>query len=343
MTLPKSAQLISGLVLAGAIFGGALILNRSEADASMQTTDDAYVRADFTVVAPQISGTVARVLVEDHAIVKAGELLAVLDDREPLIDVAGAKAEVMNSQAQIESLQAQLKRQDTVIREAQAAINADDAALVLAQANVTRYRGLAADGSGTVQALEEAESQLRIHTATRERDVAKLQAARQQIEILRANLQRARAALAQSEAALASAELNLSHTKIIAPIAGTVGRRSVRVGAYVNEGDPLLAIVPLDSVYVEANFRETQLARVRAGQPVQIEVDALPGVTLRGHVESLGPASGVSFSPIAPHNATGNFTKIVQRLPVRIRIDPSQPAAEQLRVGMSVQPQIDCS
>jgi membrane fusion protein (multidrug efflux system) len=119
-----------------------------------------------------------------------------------------------------------------------------------------------------------------------------------------------------------------------------IGHKSVRVGAFVNVGQPLLAIVPLANVYITANFRETQLARVRPGQAVQIEVDALPGESLKGAVESLGPASGVSYSAVAPHNATGNFTKIVQRLPVRIRIDPGQAAAARLRVGMSVAPTI---
>src|SRR5690606_27937556 len=128
-----------------------------------------------------------------------------------------------------------------------------------------------------------------------------------------------------------------------APISGVVGHRSIRIGAYIDVGQPLLAIVPLDDVYVTAHFRETQLARVRVGQPVEIAVDALPGEVLAGAVESLGPASGVTYSAIAPHTATGNFTKIVQRLPVRIRIDPGQPAASRLRVGMPVVPSIHVS
>jgi membrane fusion protein (multidrug efflux system) len=160
------------------------------------------------------------------------------------------------------------------------------------------------------------------------------------VDVLKADLEKAAATLAHAEATQAIAELKLSYTRITAPISGTIGQKSLRVGAFVNAGSPLLAIVPLDAVYITANFRETQLARVAVGQIVEIDVDALPGEALRGTVQSLGPASGVSYSAIAPHNATGNFTKIVQRLPVRIRINPDQPGATKLRVGMSVTPRI---
>lgn len=182
---------------------------------------------------------------------------------------------------------------------------------------------------------------MRVEQSNLEESQARLKSVQRQTGVLRAELERAKANLAHAEAARAAAELNLSYTHINAPIDGTVAQKGARVGAYVTIGKPLLTIVPLDAVYIDANYRETQLARVRVGQTVEIQVDALPDVLLRGHVESLGPASGVSFSPVPPHNATGNFTKIVQRLPVRIRIDPDQDAAQLLRVGMSVRPEID--
>jgi membrane fusion protein (multidrug efflux system) len=254
--------------------------------------------------------------------------------------VNAAKAQVESAQANIAGLQARLVLQETAIRQAQAAVEADDASFKLAKTNQARYRNLAADGSGTVQALQQAEAQLSIQLAAGEKNLAGLQAARQQVAILRADLEKAKAALAQAQSGQAAAELKLSYTRITAPVGGTIGQKSVRVGAFVNAGKPLLAIVPLDAVYITANFRETQLARVQTGQAVDIEVDALPGEALKGAVESLGPASGVSYSAVAPHNATGNFTKIVQRLPVRIRIDSGQPAAAKLRVGMSVTPKI---
>ncbi|WP_053156966.1 HlyD family secretion protein [Pseudomonas sp. Pf153] len=339
MALPKKAQIISAVLLAVGI-GAVVYFNRPESSAAVQSTDDAYVLADFTTVAPQVSGTVQNVLVEDNQRVQQGDLLATLDDRDFVAAVNAAKAQVASARASIASLRAHLIQQNTAIRQAQAVVAADEAALKLAMVNQARYRNLAADGSGTVQARQQAEAQLSVQLAGRDRSQAGLQAARQHVDILKADLEKAQAGLAHAEAAQAIAELKLSYTRITAPISGTVGQKAVRVGAFVNTGSPLLAIVPLDAVYVTANFRETQLARVAAGQPVNIDVDALPGATFKGTVQSLGPASGVSYSAIAPHNATGNFTKIVQRLPVRIRLDADQPMMERLRVGMSVTPRI---
>ncbi|MCQ6255679.1 HlyD family secretion protein [Pseudomonas sp. Q11] len=339
MALPKKAQIISAVLLAVAI-GGVLYFNRPESSASTQSTDDAYVHADFTTVAPQVSGTVETVLVEDNQPVNKGDLLATIDDRDFVATVNAGKAQVASARAGIASLQAHLIQQDTAIRQAQAAVAADEAALKLARVNHARYRNLATDGSGTVQAQQQAEAQLSVQLASRDKSQAGLQAARQQVDILKADLEKAKATLAHAQAALDLARLKLSYTRITAPISGTIGQKSVRIGAFVNAGKPLLAIVPLEAVYITANFRETQLARVKTGQTVEIEVDALPGEALQGTVQSLGPASGVSYSVVAPHNATGNFTKIVQRLPVRIRIDPDQSAAAKLRVGMSVTPHI---
>jgi len=336
MALPKKAKLISAVLLLAVAIGGVLYLNRPESGAATQSTDDAYVQADFTTLAPQVSGTVDRVLVEDNQPVKKGQLLVAIDDRDFVVAVNAAKAQVASAQAGIGSLEAHLTQQESAIRQAHAAVAADDAALKLARVNQARYRNLASDGSGTVQARQQAEAQLSIQLARGEKSQAGLQAARQQVDVLKADLEKARAALAQAQAAQAAAELKLSYTRISAPIDGMVGQKSVRIGAFVNTGNPLLAIVPLDAVYITANFRETQLARVQPGQAVDIEVDALPGEALKGTVESLGPASGASYSAVAPHNATGNFTKIVQRLPVRIRMNPDQPAAAKLRVGMSV-------
>jgi len=320
-------RITAGVLVTGALVGAFLILNRPESVASEQSTDDAYVQADFTVVAPQVAGVVSRVAVEDNQQVRAGARLVSIDDRELRIAVDTAKATVA-------SLQAQLDRQQSAIVQARAAVAASIASLKLAEANRSRFANLARDGSGTVQAEQQADAQLDIQRATRERDQAGVRAAEQQVAILRAELDKALAAKA-------NAELNLSYTSVVAPVSGVVAQRKARVGGYVRVGDPLLTLVPLDALYVEANFRETQSARVRVGQPVDILVDALPGVRLKGRVESLGPASGVSFSPLPPHNASGNFTKIVQRLPVRIHLEPGQEDARRLRVGMSVRPRID--
>jgi len=340
MAISKKTKLAIVAALLIVTAAGLVGLSRPESSASTQSTDDAYVEADFTLVAPRVGGTIDDVLVRENQKVKKGQLLATVDNRDFVVAVKAANAAVGGARAAIISLKSHLAQQKSVIRQAQAAVTAADAALKLARDNRKRYHNLAKDGSGTVQAMQQAEEQLGIQLANQEKSTAGLQAAKQQVAILKADLEKAWAALAQAQAAQDAADLRLSYTRITAPINGTVGKKSVRTGAFVNVGQPLLAIVPLDAVYITANYRETQLARVRPGQAVDITVDALPGKTLRGTVESLGPASGVSYSAVAPHNATGNFTKIVQRLPVRIRVNPGQAMAAKLRVGMSVTPKI---
>ena len=341
MTQSKRLPIIAGVAVAALAIGAFLVLNRPESDAGRQGTDDAYVQADFTVIAPQVTGMVTRVAVIDNQQVKAGDPLVSIDPSDMRIALANARADVTSARAAVDSLEAQLGRQQSVIAQARAAVAADEAQLKLADADRRRFANLARDGSGTVQAQQQADAQWGIQRAARDRDAAAQRSAEQQVAILRADLGRAQAALQAAQARQAVAELNLSRTEIKAPVSGIVAQRRAREGGYVRTGEPLLTLVPLDAIYVEANFRETQLARVRVGQPVALRVDALPGTELHGRVESLGPASGVSFSPVAPHNATGNFTKIVQRLPVRIALDPGQEALGRLRVGMSVRPEID--
>jgi membrane fusion protein (multidrug efflux system) len=185
-----------------------------------------------------------------------------------------------------------------------------------------------------------AEAQQRIQDANRSKDTAVLAASKKQQAILTAQRAQALAEAEQAKAALEAAQLRLSYTRLVAPVDGTVGQRDLRVGQYVNAGIPLLTLVPLHQTYVEAHFRETQLARIRPNQAVGIQIDSLPGVTLRGHVDSIAPATGVSFAAFAPDNATGNFTKVVQRLTVKIALEPDQVAAARLRVGMSVVPTV---
>lgn len=340
MALPKPARIASAALLLAAAAGVLYLLGRPESGGATQSTDHAYVQADFTVVAPEVAGTIAAVHVRDNQVVEPGALLATIDERDFAVALDAAKAQVASAHAGIASLAAHLAQQQNAIRQAQAVLAADEAALHLASANHARYRNLASDGSGSVQALQQAEAQFGIQGAARDKSRAALRAAHQAVAILEADLDKARAALRQAQAAQAAAELKLSYTRITAPVGGTVGQKTVRVGAWVNPGKPLLAIVPLDAVYITANFRETQLARVMPGQPVEIAVDALPGVVLKGSVDSLGPASGATYSAIAPYNATGNFTKIVQRLPVRIVLVPGQREAARLRAGMSVTPTI---
>ena len=340
MALPKVVKLTVAATILAVVAGSIIYLNKPESQSATQTTDDAYVQADFTFVAPQVSGTVDQVLIKDNQRVQKGDLIATIDNRDFVVALDSAKAQANSAKASVASLQAKLTYQDSLVQQAQAAVEADTASLKLAQLNLKRYTNLATDGSGTVQAREEAQAKLAIQKANLHKNQAGLAAAKQQIEILRADIEKAKAVLVQAKARVVDAELKLSYTQITAPIDGMVGQKSVRVGAYVNPGSPLLVVVPLDKVFVSANYCETQLANVKVGQEVEIKVDALPGQILRGYVDSLSPASGVSYSAIGAHNATGNFTKIVQRLPVKISLDANQPALKQLRVGMSVVPSI---
>jgi membrane fusion protein, multidrug efflux system len=340
MSLPNTAKITVAVLLAAVLAGSAYSYRYGEGHGARQSTDDAYVTADFTLVAPKVAGNVLEVLVEDHQAVKKGQLLARIDDRDYVVAVDMAKADLAQAEADLARLRATVAQQGSAIERAGAAVAADQATLTFARANEARYRDLSSDGSATLQDRQQAESQAQAAAAQHKANSAALLGARQQVAILRAQVEQGEAQVARSKAALEAAELHLSYTKVNAPIDGVVGQRSVRVGAYAQVGAAMLAIVPLQSAHVEANFRETQLARMRVGQRVDIAVDMLPGTTLHGHVASLAPASSVSFSPIAPDNATGNFTKVVQRLPVKIVIDPGQDAARLLKVGMSVTPTV---
>jgi len=308
---------------------------------ALQVTDDAYIQADMTSVAPRVSGVINRVAVRDYQSVAKGDLLFTLDDREFTLALRQAEADLSRAQADIQRLERLLAMQDNSIRQAEAVLKVDEANLRLARANRERFRRLAQDGSGTEQDRQEASVALDVQQATWDRDEEALQAARKQTSVLQSQLEMARAGLEAAQARRDRALLELSYTRVTAPVSGVVGQRLMREGSHVHAGQNLVTLVPLDTLYIEANYRETQLADVQPGQPVSFRVDALPGIEFKGEVESLGPASGVSFSPVAPHNASGNFTKIVQRLPVRIRIDRSQPEVARLRVGMSVRPKID--
>ena len=330
-------------ILAVAVLGlgaAGMALNHHPSDASVQATDDAYVQADLTRVAPRLSGVIASVDVESYQAVKAGDLLFTLDERDLNNALQQAVAAVAQAEAAVGQARAQLKAHDSEISQARSLLSVDDANLLLAKADQTRFADLAADGSGSDQERQQADAVLAVQQATRQRDEQALNAALEQINVLQAAVQSTEAQLQAARASEAQARLNLSYARVTAPVDGVVAERQARSGGYAQAGQSLITLVPVSDVYIEANFRETQLANVKTGQPVDIHIDALPGVELQGTVSHLGPASGVSFSAVAPHNATGNFTKIVQRLPVRIRLNDGQPDAAQLRVGMSVYPQI---
>ncbi len=301
-----------------------------------ESTDDAYVQADIVPIAPQVSGYLTTVNVTDNQPVRKDDVLAVIDPRDYQAAVAQAEADVAEAKATIDSQVAQLSEQQAVITEARAQIDSDAAALTFAKQNDERFTKLAKDGYGPVETAQQTAAQIAQAQATLAHDTAALDAAQKQVAILDAQLAQARATLGHNEAALDTAKLNLGYTVLKAPVDGVVGARTLRVGQFVEPGNQLLAVVPLQATYIIANYKETQLTDVKPGQPVAIAVDTFPGVTVRGFVTSLAPASGQEFALLPPDNATGNFTKIVQRIPVRIDLDPTDPLAGEIRPGMSV-------
>jgi membrane fusion protein, multidrug efflux system len=306
----------------------------------LETTDDAYVKADSTIIAPKVSGYIAEVLVGDNEKVKAGQLLARIDDRDFRTALNQAKADVAASEAAIRNLDAQIELQEPLIQQQAAEVDAAEANLKFAQEERRRYDDLMKSGSGTVQRAQQTDAALRAQTAQLQQSKAGLIAANKKIDVLSTQRAQAVAQLDHARAVEQQAALNLSYTEITAPVAGTVGARSLRVGQYVQAGTQLMAVVPLDAVYVVANFKETQLTNVRNGQPVELKVDSFHSTTLKGHVDSLSPASGLEFALLPPDNATGNFTKIVQRVPVKIVLD-DQSLRGLLRPGMSAVPTVN--
>jgi membrane fusion protein (multidrug efflux system) len=334
---PRTIRLVAyGVILAVAIWACVRLF----ADSNSETTNDAYVTADFTLVAPRVAGQLSEVLVEDNQQVKAGQLMVRIDDRDFKAALMSAEADVTAEKASVANYEAEIARQPSLVDQARATLKSDGASIEFARANASRYQNLSDAGAGTTQEQQHASSTLAEQLAQQAHDRAALTSTEQNLNVLNTQRAKAAGALARAEAALEQAKLNLSYTEIHAPVDGKVGRRSARVGAFVTTGAPLLAIVPLSQAYVVANFQENQLTNMRPGQAVRIKVDTFPGVVIRGHVDSLAPATGLSFAPIEPDNATGNFTKVVQRVPVKITIDRGQQATSRLSVGLSVETEV---
>jgi membrane fusion protein (multidrug efflux system) len=306
----------------------------------LETTDDAYVKADSTIISPKVSGYIAQVLVGDNEKVKAGQLLAKIDDRDFRAALDQANADVAAAEAAVRNLDAQIALQQPVIEQGTADIAATEANLKFAQEEQARYDDLMKSGSGTIQRAQQTDAALREKIAQLQHGKSALLAAQRKVDVLSTDRAKAVAQFDRARAVAEQAALNLSYTEISAPVDGTVGARSLRVGQFVQAGTQLMAVVPLDAVYVVANFKETQLTNVRNGQPVEIRIDSFSSTRLEGHVDSLSPASGLEFALLPPDNATGNFTKIVQRVPVKIVLD-DHSLNGLLRPGMSAEPTVN--
>src|SRR5712671_294270 len=304
--------------------------------ATIQTTNDAYVRAELTRLSSRVAGEVLAVAANDFQRVKAGDLLVQIDPADYQAQVAQAEAGVAGAQAALDNLANQVELQYATIAQAEAAQVSAAAQEVEARQEQERQQSLSQTESGTRQKLEQATAAYAKAQADVRASRAVIAAQRHQLEVLSGTKKQRAADLQGAKATLAAARLKLGYTKITAPFDGVVGERQVQPGDYVNIGSNLINVVPLPSVYVMANYKETQLTRVKPGQPVDITVDTFSNEKLYGRVERIAPASGSQFALLPPDNATGNFTKVVQRIPVRIQFDKGQPLLERLLPGMSV-------
>jgi len=304
--------------------------------ATVQTTNDAYVRAEMTRLSSRVAGEILTVAANDFQRVKAGDLLIQIDPADYQAQVAQAEASVAAAQAALDNLSNQVELQYATIAQAEAQLVSAAAQEVEAKQEQERQQSLSQTESGTRQKFEQATAAYAKAQADVRASRAVIAAQRHQMEVLAGTKKQRAADVLGAQAALASARLKLGYTKIVAPFDGVVGERQVQPGDYVNIGSNLINVVPLPNVYVMANYKETQLTRVKPGQSVDITVDSFPNEKLHGRVERVSPASGSQFALLPPDNATGNFTKVVQRVPVRIELDKNQPLLERLLPGMSV-------
>ena len=306
-----------------------------------ESTDDAYIASNVSVISPKVEGYIKEVRVRENQAVKKGAVLFVIDHTDFAAKVAQNKAAVETEEAAVATFDSRLDLQQAMIAQAQATLQSAEADLLRTQEDYKRYSELMSSDYASRQRFDQAKADLRKAEAETAKSQAALAAAKSQVGVLRSQRREEEARLLQARANLALAQNDLDNTTIRAPVSGVVGNRAGQIGQYVKPGTELLSLVPLPRVYVTANFKETQLTRMRPGQRAIVAVDAYPDHPLNGRIESFAPASGAEFSLLPPDNATGNFTKIVQRVPVRIALPRHDPLARLLRPGLSVTVSVD--
>jgi membrane fusion protein (multidrug efflux system) len=331
----RSFALLIGLTLSAAAAAGYLYWDYAR---HFETTDDAFIAARQFAIAPKVSGYITAVPVTDNEHVAAGGVIARVDERDYRVALEQAEAQVAAAKASIENVDAQINVQQAQISANQAQVEQMQAALVWAQQEAARYQALAKTGYGSVQNSQRTASQLNQQEAAVQSAQANLKLAQRQIEALKAQRGSAAASLAQAKAQRDQAQLNLSYTTVTADQPGRVVNLTAAPGEFAQPGTNLTMFVP-DEIWVTANFKETQLDAMRPGQPVTLEIDAYPERAIDGHVASIQPGSGTAFSLLPPENATGNYVKIVQRVPVKIVMD-NAPADVAVGPGMSVEPSV---
>ena len=302
----------------------------------IESTDDAYIGGDVTVIAPKVAGFISQLAVTDNQQVHAGDLLLKLDDRDYRAALAKAEASVAMQKATLVNLDATRNLQDAIVAQAQAGIAATDAEITRTHDDQVRAKNLLAGGISSTQEFQKADADYKTALANGDKSRATLVAAQRQLDVIATQKQQVKASLDAAIAERDLAQLNLSYTELRAPMDGVVGNRSAHVGAYATTGSQLISLVPAHGLWIDANFKENQLMQMHASSPATVKIDLLGGKSFRGHVVSIAPATGAQFSVLPAENATGNFTKIVQRVGVRIQLDDENATLGQLRPGLSV-------
>ncbi len=339
---PRRGRIIVTAVLTAGVAGGGLwFFNWATVGRYLEKTNNAYLQADQVTVAPRVFGYVTEVAVGDNQSVSVGQVLVRIDPRTSKAAADQSQAAIQARRADVARAKADLERQAAAIAEARSNLEAANAKARFAKADLKRYTNLAAGGADTAQKRDQARATADQADSEVRAKAAALAGAERQISALQAGFEQADAALAGAQAQAASTQVDLQAAVIRSPIAGKIGDRTVRLGQYVQPGVRLMSVVPVDQIYLVANFKETQIRRMRVGQPVTVKIDALPDAKIKGRVESFAPGTGAQFALLPPQNATGNFTRIVQRVPVRISIQPDPRGRERLLPGLSSQVVVD--
>jgi membrane fusion protein (multidrug efflux system) len=307
----------------------------------LQSTDDAYVGGDVTVIGPKVAGYITEIKVVDNQFVHAGDLLVKIDDRDYVAALNKAEGAVAAEEALLANLDATEQLQHAIVSQAKAGIDAAVAETERSRNDQVRYQTLSSRLVVSLESFQRADATYKTAKANGARAQATVLASQRQLDVIATQKQQARAALIQAKADREMARLNVSYTELRAPVDGVIGNRRARVGAFAAANSQLLAVVPASGLWVDANFKEDQLTHMQPGQAVRIEADVLPGQVFHGHLDSLAPATGAQFSVLPPENATGNFTKIVQRVPVRVYLDGDDGKLGKLRPGLSVFAEVD--
>jgi membrane fusion protein, multidrug efflux system len=334
-------RIVLSVLAVGAAYGAYVLYNYQTVGKYIQETNDAYVKADSVSVSSKLAGYVRAVPVADNQLVTAGGLLVQIDPSDFSTRLAQASAQVEVARATETATLAAISEAQSSVNQARAALSASKRDLAYLDAEVARFRPLAASGAEPKQMLDQLVANRDKATADVAAKMAMLDVATDRVASAKAQAGQSAAQIKAAQAQRDAADNDLGTTRITSPLAGKVGNSTVRVGQFVQPGQRLMTIVPTQTLYVEANFKETQIGLMRPGQPVTMSVDALPNVDFHGTVESITPGTGANFSMIPPQNATGNFTKIVQRVPVRIRINAGPESRKVLVPGLSLTVEVD--